>query len=551
MPEQSSPNHSSAPPEAYGWQDVANEMGAWPEGLRDHARHHLALNGIAAPEIEVVAPIAETVVARLDKEAIFDESGLERSQFRIGGRKIVFRNRQETPSFADTAWYVVAADAAPPLPLELAATHEPMDTSAIDTYNERYSASERNAPDALMVVTNTPAGLVAAARALVTNPDRIAELDHLSVRLGSEDYTDPAVTQSIDKILAAISVDDDGAPSRFYATDGFAVALADLVGDKDAAQVLGQKLAALHRNEAQRKASIRSSHSELARRWRAEGVEPMPLENLALVHSTHQEIERDSEGNIVLVSAGQKRPDKVPRASVHFTVNSQVASNSGGEWDVDNRMIVANLAETAAASHKLPEYLYGVDTWFVTGPGEKLTLPRALVVESASAGYLIQDSVNGISFLNQETYTAEQQANIDKFAKQYRLERDTGMSPCEVLKEVALRRAMLRVGARLEELDMPSWKEHGMGSDELAKRINLTAAELGVNFGTHVNTGEAWQEDDCSTAIGHAYVEAIPRSVQYQGQFTCGAETSLEMRRLVLVNGYTPSRPNTLTYSAS
>lgn len=497
---------------------------------------------------------AEFVAGTLAKETVEDVEGLERAAYQIAGQTVLFRNRQETPELEGRAITTLGAEASPPLTLELDTKGTKADASALAAYNEaRAPAPAAAGHESVRLVTNTPEGIVAAARQLAGDPAQREYLAGLATKMQAGEYTDPAVLDVVDGMLGAISITDTGEASELYDTDGFALALSALSGNAEAAAIVADKRDALRQMETARRDGLIAKNKQSAAEQREQdfSAEPVPLDTIALVHSTAHGIERDADGNVILTSAAQRRGDKLPRASLHFTLNSQVAPHVLGTYDTwgsSNKLIVANLAKTMDASRQAPESLYGVDTWFDLNPGENLTLPDTVVVEGSSEGALVADTEQGVSFLARAEYDTEQLSEIEALVREYGIA-DTRVfqSPQDILKEIALRKAMLKAGVPTQLQDTPSSDGHGMANSHLNARIVTTALELGLRTGTHFQTPEQIMEADVMSAMQSAYVEAVSDHDITTGQYASANWVPLAMRRQVLVSGYTPSRPNTLS----
>ena len=481
-------------------------------------------------------------------ETVVDRSELQRPSYRIAGREVVMRNRQEAPLFDDAEVGVVGADLAPPLPIEIydsaVDSHVPSDISAGLAYNKRYEITDLADFEGRLVVTNTPEGLVAAACLLAPSEERRRDLAQLEATLARGEYATSESKDYIDGILGAISIDDKGQPLYAYDTDGFALALAALVGDQEAKELVDFRREALRYNEQIRRSVSKESYLRQASESREAGIVPLAPDHMALVHSTTHAVEYDNNGNVVLAPSGQKRDDRYPRASLHFTVNSQVASNNGGSWESGNTLIVANLAKTMEASDKKPYVLDGMDTWFVANPGESLHLPNALLVTARTEGELLDITDQGASFLLKDAYSVEEQAEIVKLAEKYELELSDGQF-AETLKEAALRNTMERTGVPLSEQDSPSLNGHGMADQLLARRMHITAAEMGAGWGSHFNYAESNIEREVSNAMEGPFQAKMQLNGTDDGADSTHATAALEMRRWLLVAGYTPARPMT------
>lgn len=521
--------------------------------VADLAKHSVMEESPGVVEFVEKAPMLTEVLIqeRLKKdESSVDELGIKRPEFTIGDHQVVFRNRQEMPTFNSKDIAVIGAEVSPPLPtlkLNSEGVFVVRDVTDIIEYNKEHTLPIEAAEGKTLVVTNTVEGIVRAAKELTDDESRRTQLAALEEAVKGGDYTSPQSLDSVDDILAAITIDDEGKLRDEYDTDGFALVLAAFSGDAEAKAIVDKKRSALL--EGQAAYDRENDRENLVRAESVFGaIEQLPLTEMALVHSTAYPIERDNNGNIILQAASQKRDDKLPRATLHFTVNSQVASNDGGEWERSNKLIVGNLAKSIDASHRNPYVLDGVDTWFTLNPGESIKLPDALVVEGVVDGQLVEDSVEGVKYLDKEVYTAEERSEIGRLSVDlgidtslYSGEDQTG----DLLKEVALKRALLRQGVPLYAQDSPSGSGHGMTNIHLASRIQKTAAQIGAGWGSHFNHAESYFEKNVTNAM-NGPIHAPPESGSGYfrggvGWSTGGSGVALEVRRQVLVSGYVPA----------
>lgn len=510
-----------------------------------------------AGEIKNETRSAEAFInERLHKnEKMVDLEGVPRPTFHISGHEVIFRNRQEMPLIAGRSVRVVHPELTPPLPIEIPdsdGNFSPIDTAPMRAYNNEHTESKPGAHETL-VVTNTLEGMVGAAKEICTNNEQRTQLDALTSLFEQKKYNEPASLDAMDTILASISVDDDGHMLDYYNTDGYALALSALAGDSEASRMVAEKVSVLRAEDSQRllhRSEVNRTHME-----QTEG-EPLPMEKIVLVHSTSHDIERDANGNIILTSAAQKRTDMLPRASLHFTLNSRVEDNDGGSWALDNKIIVANLARAVDASGRMPSSLDGVDTWFNLNPGEHVTLPGAIVIEPRTSGVLFESHDGRMSYLAKESYSSDEKAEINTLAREVGLPDDPEQNTTSVLRDIVLRQAMSQEGAPFELQDKPSSGGHGMSNDHLATAIHKTAANIGASWGSHFNSGAAAQErvisnammppnDDSSDRFSGLYeVSPWHAEAQFKPDGWVNPSTiDLEVRRQYVFSGYLPARP--------
>ncbi len=479
----------------------------------------------------------------LQKHDTVDTEGIIRPAYIVNGREVVFRTRQEAPTYEDTQVTVIGG--AGVYPLEREAWNETLladeqtDESAVRAYVDSHQG---DAPR--LVVTNTAEGIVSAAAVLAKSDEESVRLKDLADHFSQGKTWDEAESTVIDTLLAAVSVGDDGELSNYVDINGWAVALAALSGDSKAQEIIDAKRPALINNERER-ASVPSRIE-----WvKQSETEPIPLEEIALVHSTVHAIERDEDGAVILRTAGQLRDDKYPRASLHFTLNSRVGDvysmGEKQEWDDSQKTIVANFKQVVDTSQTLPNRMDGVDTWFMLNPGQTLRLPGALVVEpveKTESGQVIEQSEDGVSFVLKDEYSREEHDSYADLAREYGT-----YSP----KEIALRIAMKRVGVPVNLMDVPSSNGHGMASEELAGRVYATASSLGLHAGKHFETPEANMENNAFFTMPRLIGKLAWAGYAWeQENMTTYPGTAIEARRQALASGFYPARPNVLSDKA-
>jgi hypothetical protein len=398
---------------------------------------------------------------------------------------------------------------------------------------------------ARIVVTNTPEGMLAAAALLTESDSDRHELQNLAQLFEQGTSWTDTQKQIVDIILAAVSVDDQGKLQPHLDMEGWPLALAALTGDTTARLIIDTKREGLVNAERVRASDPTLVEEAVA--YQAEhgykSSEPIPLEQLALVHSTSYDIQRDDDGDIILRTAGQQRDDKYPRASVHFTLNSRVGdvmSNAQHKaWSEANRLIVANLKSTIDRFRRLPNRMAGMDTWFMLNPGEALKLPGALVVEQVeqtASGEVIEETENGIQYVQKDVYSDHDRHFLMELSNKY------GVGGP---KDIALHMAMERVGVPVDLMDDISTDGHTMASHALGSRVNATARSLGLPSGEHFQTPEAYMEDEAYAnmpkLVGKQTHDPYSLRTAYMSSYS---GTAIEARRQALASGFYPARPN-------
>jgi hypothetical protein len=484
------------------------------------------------------------IADRLQQHDIVDIDGISRPAYVINGREIVFRTRQEAPIFEDSEVAVPGGKSVYPLERQAwdddSEGYKMTDESAVRAYVDGH---QDDAPRS--VVTNTPEGMLAAAALVAESAEDRARLQELAATFAAGTSWTEAQKEVIDTMLAAVSVDDQGKLKDNLDMNGWPLALAALSGDTTARLMLDTKregLAEAERGRASDPGMIEKAAAYQAERG-IESSEPIPLEQLALVHSTSHEVQRDEDGTVVLRTLGQLRDDRYPRASLHFTLNSRVgdmyANGQKQEWSDANKIIVANFKRVIDASHTLPNRMAGMDTWFMLNPGETLKLPDALVVEQVEktpSGKVLEETETGVQYVVKDTYTAEDQTLLSELSYRYGVGNP---------KDVALYIAMDRVGAPINLMDSPSGDGHGMNSHVIGNRVDATAISLGLPSGKHFESPEAYMENKAFLTmpkmLGKLALEPYALQIEHMTSYSTAA---IEARRQALASGFYPARPN-------
>lgn len=459
-------------------------------------------------------------------------SAKSRPMYTIAGTGVIFRSRQEAPLVNGIDFVVPGGSAVYPVSNPNYSPDQPQAALGVQEYVDSHQA---NAP--VMVVTNTPEGILLSAAMLVTDENERQRLTQMADRISSRGADRAELKSVVDTLLAAIGVDDDGSIRQEVDYDGWALALAAYAGDTEAQSILDQRKAALLRLEREESAEHYGS---------SVNAESLPLNHLALIHSTSHEVVRDEHGNIVLQAAGSHREDHYPRASLHFTINSLVSNAHGAvsdyEWSPENTVIVGNLKSTIDANGKMPYRMTGVDTYMMLDPQERLIIPGAIVVVPVAEGelpegLLISQDGDTIRYVEKASYRADELASIRESSIAY------GAQDSILPRQLALRMAMSRVGVPIDLMDWPSVDGGtSMGSESLDRAIRRTAATYGIPSGLHFGQPEATTEQ-------HGYLAAL--SALTTGEFgdpelrdlTSLGAAPLESCRFLMAGGFYPAAP--------
>jgi hypothetical protein len=227
-----------------------------------------------------------------------------------------------------------------------------------------------------------------------------------------------------------------------------------------------------------------------------DGVEPIPLERLALVRSSEFPFETNQAGEVIVYPAAEYDPNFV-RQSIHFTIGHEVASHTD-EWSKSNYLVVSNLDRAIDRNGKLSS-MGPVDSWFTVEPHEAVILPDAVIIsptDDPRAELLAQDKSSRVityKDLPEADYSSEDIAKLQQLID----EADPGIRfiinrllppftrnfdrieyPInERLRTLSLAIALHQVGVGPSDVPEGGGGSHGTKDSDFDRRISKTAAE--------------------------------------------------------------------------
>lgn len=474
-------------------------------------------------------PLEAAVMERLGKTKLRDKQGFQRPIYTVHGKQILFRSPWEMPDLEDATVGLMTPEIHPPTSDEPDPYGQNIELAAI----HRYVAETPTNPPDVLVITNTPEAILAAAARQTGDEGFAAE----ARRVNEGDYSATALGL-IDDILAASTITAGGEIVTEYQPDGLALAYAALTGDADAQAILATRKHILYQKETERLKAEQAARLEHYQKYppRAE----LDLNEVALVHSTTYPPERDDQGNVALKSSGSHRlvTDKYPRASLHFTINGQVSSHVFGAWDsVENTILVANLAHTMTENDKLPTSAGDVDTYFTLDPGESLVLPYPTIVHAVEEQEVLLDASEpaAITFAKRD-FTADEILDIQALARRHSIKVEDNEPPVSILQKIAVAQALTAQGA--------DWHvnpgSHYVDDSVFQEAYGKAMAEAGVGRGAiHMNLPENQVEHDAWDAVTSGAISGLT----IYGDPTINSKASLAARRQVIASGLYPARP--------
>jgi hypothetical protein len=484
----------------------------------------------------------------LHTQEVVDAEGFTRPIYEIAGKHILFRSRQETPRIEGSTYTLVEGPGQEPLPVEFDENFVPNKekNEAKQAEFSQYVSESSNSPESILVSANTPEGILETAALL--NPEKASEYTNLATEMANGTYR-PEAIQLLDTVTACLYINDEGELGtvlpdgvRGLDIDAYALVTAAIAGDEKANQVVESRVEHFKRIFAeQRLGSITLSSTTYDEWIERRGGEPEQIkaENIALVHSTAHVIERNENGEVVLQPSSQKRADKFPRATIHFTPNSQVTDHYAGSWDSKNRLIVGNMQKMIDANGN-PSAMDSVDTYFSVNPGEVLVIPGASVIEGSSeTDSLItaNDSLVTYKARADSDYSETDRHEIEQLAVRYGVRHNPEYNHyADTLREVALRQTMEQKG--VDPAMMATAGAHYSDNQSFNDSFGRLRREIGVlSGGLHIyNTDSKIEKMARESIIG------IDRNIRIDEGFGYDNHLSLPALRQVTASGYWPAR---------
>lgn len=364
-------------------------------------------------------------------------------------------------------------------------------------------------------------------KAIEIQPDD-TKLKEILTHIESQDYGDDELLV-LDQISASVAIDDYGQFAPEAQTEGFALILSALSGNEIARYKVDFRLSAYYKlikDKIDKEKEAIVKENENNERYRE--IEALKLSDIAFVHSTKYDIDRDEKGVIILRSHAhhsENSENPYPRATLHFTTNAEVESHLFGKWSKSNKLIVT-AGQSIVDANGLPARMNTIDTYWSINPGQPLRLEGASVVEPKSDldQLFIDDKENKtVFYLDKQQYTdlerleiirlqsiqlyeriyqnpADRQYNLEQLDSILNLENDYIAVRAEQLKgneSAALRRmaldaAMKQQGINTGPLRLEQWSTTDQSFDNALIKLSL---ELGIPYGIHSGSSEDMVED--------------------------------------------------------
>ena len=203
----------------------------------------------------------------------------------------------------------------------------------------------------------------------------------------------------LDSILASVSISKKGTLQWRESTDGFAMLLSALSGNKNAANFIKHKTSVFKSARDYWDQVPYSNKPITAEQLALLEQEGIDMSKIPFIHSTKYPIMRDESGEVFLKAHGDWQvgaETPYARSTIHSTLEAPVATSpmhmgANDKWEGTNSQIITTLQDMFDANGN-PASINATDTWYHRNPGQPLRIPNAIVTTA---------------FTNIEKYSAE------------------------------------------------------------------------------------------------------------------------------------------------
>jgi len=429
--------------------------------------------------------------------------------------------------------------------------------------------------DSLFIVPTTPQGLIEAALKLKPKDKTLINLLN---NFKNKNYG-PAETELLDFMTASSYVNKENQIASTIDTEGLALVIAHLSGNKAATSALNIKKTILDDIIAKDKSGASASFSNI----RHEG--PLEPNQVPVIHSTSHALQYDANGNIVIKPAGYYRVGEgqlprgtgtlegsdvaVPRSTVHTTLYGSVADHLYSQWSPANTKIISTLDGMIGANGK-PYSMNPTDTWWSRSPGEALVFPKGTTAiispftdEIAYAKELIKRGVikdgetppivakdpntNEIFHLSKQTYSSEQLQEIadmmymqgqklvvkdGKLMTEMRSYGETQLlemgSPNEYIDRLAIQLAKEKLAIEGGPVHISG---HSLSSNWADEHVKAIASDMQVPFLQHQGSSPQYAE----------FPGGFQTQIRERGGYDYADPVTIDSLRFLALNGHYPT----------
>lgn len=223
----------------------------------------------------------------------------------------------------------------------------------------------------------------------------------------------------IDRIIAAKVLDDEGNWRGEINDEAEALLVLALQGNERAKEVLDKKLSMLRKKDQEVQAAVDQEVTEQTNYIETNinpDIKPLDVKSLVAVHATgYRPIKSKEDFEVSSLFEGTNW--RIPRSTIHFALNHQVAGHMYGNWDNQPYVLISPLEDLIKRNDK-PVNLNTVDTYFEVSPGHQLKLPlkssKVISPDSLPPGVLVGGrSSNEVTYRRGDFSPKE----IEEFAK--------------------------------------------------------------------------------------------------------------------------------------
>lgn len=319
-----------------------------------------------AQELEASKSAEALVVEKLIPSVEYDQAGYERKVYHYGDVSFTFRGREELPIIPQMKEKGVEV---------LAKSERPGWVPPVDFEQYQLQLRDLEQSEQPLVLTNKT---IQGVLELVVKLGGDAHYAELAAQSAKREYP-PETLAIIDQIMAVSLMDDEGKTRRELDQDAEALVVLSLLGDSPAKRIIAARQEALDRSYDDQEYDRQQRSLERARE-KLQNVEAASPKELIAIHATDYEPEVLPDGSFAISLLGDATEGKMVRNTLHFTLNHKVESHVWGNWESRRFLVLAPLDEMIKANGA-PRVLEGVDTWWVSNPGEKIVLKNATLVE--------------------------------------------------------------------------------------------------------------------------------------------------------------------------
>jgi hypothetical protein len=318
-----------------------------------------------------------------------DQAGFLRKVYTWGETEFVFKGREELPILDRFESRDVKIFGSNPVHINQ------------DEYELYLAKFKKNDDNPLVLVTMDVQGVIEIAGNL-----GVKGITQQLQDIRSGKYTQE-ITELIDKIVACkLRIGDEG-------SDGEAIVLASMLGDKEAMQFVDFSFKAMTDSDDM---TLSDKREDLREQWEInKRFEEVNVKDLVVVHATHYLPRRSEEVHgFEIVPTGEVNAWRYLRNTVHTTLNHKVEGHYGGHWDDTPHVLISPFVEVVGANSS-PSGLNMQDTWWILGPGERLKFPKAKLVTPGNVldGELIEFGEDN-TYFKAENYTVRDVFRVDK-----------------------------------------------------------------------------------------------------------------------------------------